>query len=136
MKITVHRGMNQIGGNVIEISTDKTKILLDAGLELETLEDKEVIKTEDVAETELDLEKLLSENDFSAIFISHYHADHVGLLSLAKNLPSVYMGKLAYDIFKATEEYKNNIVNFIPVGYFYDGKPIVVWRYKSNACFC
>ena len=68
MKITVHRGMDQIGGNVIEISTDKTKILLDAGLELETLEYKEVIKTEDVAETELDLEKLLSENDFSAIF--------------------------------------------------------------------
>ena len=34
MKITVHRGMDQIGGNVIEISTDKTKILLDAGLEL------------------------------------------------------------------------------------------------------
>lgn len=64
MKITVHRGMDQIGGNVIEISTDKTKILLDAGLELETLEDKEIIKTEDVAETELDLEKLLSEMIF------------------------------------------------------------------------
>lgn len=64
MKITVHRGMEQIGGNVIEISTDKTKILLDAGLELETLEDKEVIKTEDVAENELDLEKLLSEMIF------------------------------------------------------------------------
>ena len=57
-------------------------------------------------ENGFDFDKLLRENDFSAIFISHYHADHVGLLSLAKNLPPVYMGKLAYDIFKATEEYK------------------------------
>ena len=48
MKITVHRGMDQIGGNVIEISTDKTKILLDAGLELNPIEETEVIKTEDV----------------------------------------------------------------------------------------
>ena len=53
MKITVHRGINQIGGNVIEISTDKTKILLDAGLELNTIEETEVIKTEDVVENDL-----------------------------------------------------------------------------------
>ena len=95
MKLTVHRGMDQIGGNVIEISTDKTKILLDAGLELNPIEETEVIKTEDVVENGFDFDKLLRENDFSAIFISHYHADHVGLLSLAKNLPPVYMGKLA-----------------------------------------
>lgn len=42
MKITVHRGMDQIGGNVIEISTDKTKILLDAGLELNPIEETEL----------------------------------------------------------------------------------------------
>ena len=83
MKITVHRGINQIGGNVIEISTDKTKILLDAGLELNPIEETEVIKTEDVVENGFDFDKLLRENDFSAIFISHYHADDVGLLSLS-----------------------------------------------------
>ena len=70
MKITVHRGMDQIGGNVIEISTDKTKILLDAGLELNPIEETEVIKTEDVVENGFDFDKLLRENDFSAIFIS------------------------------------------------------------------
>ena len=135
MKITVHRGMDQIGGNVIEISTDKTKILLDAGLELNPIEETEVTKTEDVVENGFDFDKLLRENDFSAIFISHYHADHVGLLSLAKNLPPVYMGKLAYDIFKATEEYKNNIVNFVPAGYFYDSKPIIVGDIRVTPVF-
>ena len=29
MKIHIHRGQNQIGGNIIEIATDTTKILLD-----------------------------------------------------------------------------------------------------------
>ena len=34
MKIHIHRGQNQIDGNIIEIATDTTKILLDVGLEL------------------------------------------------------------------------------------------------------
>jgi mRNA degradation ribonuclease J1/J2 len=35
MNIHIHRGQNQIGGNIIEISTDTTKIILDVGLELD-----------------------------------------------------------------------------------------------------
>jgi ribonuclease J len=34
MKINIHRGKNQIGGNIIEIATNTTKILLDIGLDL------------------------------------------------------------------------------------------------------
>ena len=35
MNIVIHRGQNQIGGNIIEVSTEKTRILLDVGLELD-----------------------------------------------------------------------------------------------------
>lgn len=35
MKINIIRGQNQIGGNIIEISTNTTKILMDIGRELE-----------------------------------------------------------------------------------------------------
>ena len=35
MSIHILRGQNQIGGNIIEIATNHTKILLDAGLELD-----------------------------------------------------------------------------------------------------
>ena len=35
MKITIHRGQNQIGGSIIEIASDTTKIILDAGSELD-----------------------------------------------------------------------------------------------------
>ena len=35
MEIIIHRGKDQIGGNIIEITTQKTRILLDAGRELD-----------------------------------------------------------------------------------------------------
>lgn len=35
MNIIIHRGTDQIGGNIVEISTDTTKILFDVGLELD-----------------------------------------------------------------------------------------------------
>ena len=35
MNTIIHRGQNQIGGNIIEIATDTTRILLDVGLELD-----------------------------------------------------------------------------------------------------
>lgn len=120
MQITIHRGLNQIGGNVVEIATGKTKILLDAGLELESMEETECERTE------LDFNKLLSERNFAAVFISHYHADHVGLLKEAKKLPPVYMGEMAFKLFKATEEYKKQTVNFTPSGYLQNQLPIHV----------
>ena len=119
MQITIHRGLNQIGGNVIEIATAKTKILFDAGLELESIEETECERTE------LDFNKLLDERNFAAVFISHYHADHVGLLKGAAKLPPVYMGKMAYKLFKATEEYKKQNVNFTPSGYLQNKVPVV-----------
>ena len=35
MTITIHRGQNQIGGSIIEISSKTTRIILDAGSELD-----------------------------------------------------------------------------------------------------
>ena len=120
MQITVHRGLKQIGGNVVEIATAQTKILLDAGLELESMEETECERTA------LDFNKLLAERNYAAVFISHYHADHVGLLKGAVKLPPVYMGKMAYKLFKATEEYKKQNVNFTPSGYLQNKVPVVI----------
>lgn len=123
MQITIHRGLNQIGGNVVEIATANTKILFDAGLELESIEEQECETTES---PELDFNRLLSECDYSAVFVSHYHADHVGLLKDAGKLPPVYMGKMAYKLFKATEEYKKQNVNFTPSGYLQNKVLVVI----------
>ncbi|MDA3780925.1 MAG: hypothetical protein PF487_12010 [Bacteroidales bacterium] len=34
MEITIHRGIDQIGGSITEIATDRTKILIDFGQNL------------------------------------------------------------------------------------------------------
>lgn len=94
MKVHIIRGKNQIGGNIIEISTEKTKILLDAGLELD-------------GENELpDVRGLFDFAGYDAVFVSHYHADHLGLVYHAhKDIP-VYMGEGCYNIIRASDRYK------------------------------
>lgn len=71
MKIIIHRGTNQIGGCITEITSDSgTKILIDIGA---NLPDSQGIK-----KTEIELEGLTKgEPSFDAIFITHYHGDHI-----------------------------------------------------------
>ena len=73
MYIKIHRGTAQIGGNLIEIGTNQTRILFDAGTNLPPLDEKE---TSDPIE----IEGLTSgEPAFDWVFISHHHNDHCGL---------------------------------------------------------
>ena len=86
MKINIHRGANEIGGTCIQLSTEKTTILLDLGLPLRK-DSKEL----DVAALKPD-----------AVFISHPHQDHFGLIeALDHNIP-VYMGELSKNLINAT----------------------------------
>ncbi|MDP2813205.1 MAG: MBL fold metallo-hydrolase [Erysipelotrichaceae bacterium] len=69
MEVKIHRGQNQIGGNIVEISTSSTRILLDIGLDLDESKNKELPK----------IDGLFESKGFDAILISHYHGDHVGI---------------------------------------------------------
>ena len=86
MKITIHRGANEIGGTCIQLSTEQNTILLDLGLPLSK------------DSTELDVAALTPD----AVLISHPHQDHFGLIeALAHNVP-VYMGELSKNLINAT----------------------------------
>ena len=69
MKIHIHRGQNQIGGNIVEISTESTKILLDVGLELDDEKNKALPN----------IPGLFDRAGYDAVFVTHYHGDHLGL---------------------------------------------------------
>lgn len=108
MNIIIHRGQNQIGGSVIEISTENTRIIFDAGSNLE--EPKDVTPPE--------IEGLFfGKPKYDAVIVSHYHSDHIGLLGWVLSEIPIYMGKQAYDIFAAACYYKKKSIDFSHLEY-------------------
>lgn len=125
MKIQVHRGQNQIGGNIIELVTDKTKILLDVGLEL----------NDGGKNAQPDIPGLFDEAGYDAIFISHYHTDHVGLAYYAHPDIPVYIGEASYAIMKAADRYKNR-KTFIPGGFLRHKQKITIGDITVTPYLC
>ncbi|GHV66031.1 MBL fold hydrolase [Bacteroidia bacterium] len=88
MKITIHRGQNQIGGCITEIATATTHILIDLGHNLPNNENK----SDSMANKEA-VEQLTEKVD--AIFYTHYHGDHLNLFNFVpKDVPQ-YIGSTA-----------------------------------------
>ena len=97
LQVIVHRGLNQIGGNIIEIASDSTKIIFDLGLSLD--------ETENIKLPNID--GVFNNAKYDAIFISHYHSDHLGLVYEVTNGIPVYMGKKSFDIITVSNNYLN-----------------------------
>lgn len=125
MKLHIYRGQNQIGGNIIEISTDTTKILLDVGLELD----------DDSNQTLPEIHGLFDYAGYDAIFISHYHGDHIGLAYYAhKDIP-IYIGEASYNIIKASDLYKKK-ATITQKGFLHNKKPIIVGDITITPYLC
>ena len=103
MKIQIHRGQNQIGGSIIEISTDNTKVIFDAGVNLDESDEIEVPQIEGL---------FCGDALYDAVFVSHYHGDHVGLLPYVLEEIPIYMGRQAANIVKAASEYRGKNVEY------------------------
>ncbi len=94
IKLTIHRGSHQIGGNCVELATPNTKILIDCGLPLDYDEQDPEVQTQIHEDAKVWL------NDCDAIFLSHYHADHYGLLNEAPEGTKVYATKETAEMMK------------------------------------
>jgi len=100
MKLTIHRGANQIGGCVTEIESDGYKVFIDFGEQLPGAENKELPTI--VGLTCGYVSK-------SALFITHYHSDHIGkICDTVADLP-IYIGKTALEIFNCLESRLSHI---------------------------
>ena len=92
MRITIHRGTKEIGGSCVEIRSDRAKILMDFGLPLD-FGDKPQEEQEQIRKQAAEWAK-----DADAIFISHYHADHFGLLTESDRRIPFFMTRGTYEM--------------------------------------
>jgi ribonuclease J len=91
MKITIHKGTNEIGGSCVELSTLNTTILLDYGTPLKE-----------------DSEQIIIDKPIDAILISHPHQDHFGEIANIDTSIPVYCGELAKELMNAAKIFTGN----------------------------
>ena len=107
MKITILRGTNQIGGCVTEIESSRgTKIIIDIGENLPAENGREL--------PELNVDGLKEgKEDVDAIFVTHYHGDHIGLFNKVSSKIPIYIGEISKQMYMmvAKKLATANIVN-------------------------
>lgn len=94
MKLTIHRGTHEIGGNCVELCSGSTRIVIDVGMPLVTADrepfDAKAMRRRSVSELLADgtiprVPGLFDDQPSpDAILLSHAHADHTGLLDYTK----------------------------------------------------
>lgn len=126
MKIHIHRGQDQIGGSIIEISTDNTRLIFDVGAELDESEEIEIPPIDGL---------FVGIKKYDAVFVSHYHPDHIGLLgALADGIP-VYMGEKSFGILHSAYSYRKLDVPFSPQS-IHDGQTVQIGDITVTPLLC
>jgi len=100
MKITIHRGAEEIGGNCIELVSGKSRILLDYGAPRYSAQGEQ-------QQTTLNIPGLYDDkaaDPILAILVSHTHADHYGALLARPVNPriKVFMSEIMEDVIRIT----------------------------------
>ncbi|MCC5911902.1 MAG: hypothetical protein JJT76_15905 [Clostridiaceae bacterium] len=123
MHVIIHRGSHQIGGSCIEVFSDKTRIILDIGEELPDLEGSKpkVAVPPNVGGLFKDEEKKID-----AVFISHGHEDHIGLIQNIHLTIPVFIGEKAFRIYNITSRFTGGKIISNPTYQFQSGREIII----------
>lgn len=94
--LIIHRGTNEIGGSILELNSGETKILFDFGIPLESM-DKQDFAIENYKPN---LKGLYCNEpiEYKAVFLTHAHPDHYGLLELINPEIPIYVSKVTFNI--------------------------------------
>ena len=119
MKIEILRGLDQIGGCITEISTETSRVFIDFGQNLPgygvptTPEEDEALVTQIFAQ---------NKKEHEAVFYTHGHEDHVGLLEYIPEDVRQYMSEGTKGLLKI----KNDVL--------YKGADLKVNELLENEC--
>ncbi len=93
-ELTIHRGSSQIGGCCTEISTEKSRILIDFGANLPGTDETAQRKDSEM------FQKVFGSRRDGAVLFAHYHGDHYGLFKEVPHDVPMYIGPLARNILR------------------------------------
>lgn len=125
MKIRVIRGKNQIGGSVIEVCSGGTRIILDAGSELD----------EEVPQIPAIDGLFQGRPRYNAVFVTHYHGDHIGLVADVLPEIPIFMGEKAAAVHQAANAYMGK--KYVQTNHFLrPGKSAAVGEIKVTPFLC
>ncbi|MBR3624216.1 MAG: MBL fold metallo-hydrolase, partial [Selenomonadaceae bacterium] len=101
------RGTKQIGGSITEISMGRATVLVDCGGELPgsqgSMRDEEIIKKI------VGNHRRYTDHHIDAVFFTHYHGDHVGLVDkIPADIP-LYMDEAMLTILRTLHKHTKNI---------------------------
>lgn len=122
LEYKILRGQDKIGENLIEVSYGETKILVELG------------KALDGGDEISDIEKTVLQTKYDAVVVSHYHADHAGLIEHKKDCP-IYIGGGAYRIVGAMCEYRGKQITG-NVTTYKNGRTFTVGGIKITPYLC
>jgi ribonuclease J len=114
VRIRIHRGAHEVGGNCVEVeAADGSRIVLDAGLPLDR-------STHD----RLTLPQFAG--PVTAVFVSHPHLDHYGLVGRVAAAAPVFIGAEAARLLAAAASFSPVTVPVTASGWLRDRTPITV----------
>lgn len=105
LNIIIYRGTHQIGGCVTEISTVKTRLIIDFGKELP---DENNIKNHNTLMIN-GVSKKDKTQKCDGVLFTHYHDDHMGLIDEIISGVPLYMGEASKEIYYANENHKRTV---------------------------
>jgi ribonuclease J len=115
VRVCIHRGAREVGGNCVEIEASGKHLLIDVGRPLDAHPDDRV-ELPDVAH--------MADGALLGVVLSHPHQDHYGLVEQLDAAVPIYIGEAGAAMLEAATFFAPSGVLLHPAGFLVDLEPI------------
>lgn len=118
LRVRIHRGAHEIGGNCVEVESEGSRLVLDLGRPLDT-----------GFADEVELPQIaglsgLNDDSLAGVVLSHAHLDHYGLVQKIGESVPIYIGRDAAAILDAAAFFSPFGVSLKPTGFLADRREL------------